>query len=73
MSGNAHAPQLRRDLLDIVDEYWFDKERGPTRTELAERLGVSKSAINQHITALVKAGKLDPPTGERHDLRTTGV
>lgn len=72
MPGEHWAPRTaktRATIIELVERSWFDRERGPSRSELAAELGISKSAVNQHVAALIAEGQLEQPPGVRQSLR----
>lgn len=47
--------------LEIVSQWMRKRGRGPSMRELGEELGVTKSAAQQHMTALRLKGRLEGP------------
>lgn len=61
---DARISDTRRDLMNILLQH---KQRGQTLDELADRLGISRNAVRQHVTAMERDGLVRPIA-----LRRTG-
>ena len=55
----------REDLLSAVERFTEEHGYSPTDPELAQMLGISRSAVQNHIRILMKEGRLERPSGTR--------
>jgi len=59
--GRLHQHQLvRRPRADFVPDYQLLRSVGHTRTQIAERLGMTRAAVDQAYRRAVRASLLTP-------------
>lgn len=59
------AKALRGSVLSAIEEFTDREGYGPTRADLAAAIGVSERTIQRHVSALIKDGTLEQPSGPR--------
>lgn len=63
---DARISDTRRDLMSILLRH---KEHGQTLDEMAARLGISRNAVRQHVTAMERDGLVRPVAFRRTGRR----
>lgn len=74
MNVNDILPKLtdkQLTCLSLIAEFYKANRFYPSRSEIAQKMGVTAGAAGQHIVLLQKKGYLELETGERRNIRLT--